>query len=333
MTIRCGSQVTVCELPISYDTYSGCSHRCAYCFAQTSMTFDNVEPCPSIKALEKFISGSRTQETKWCDWDIPLHWGGMSDPFQPAEEEHRASLEALKVFERTGYPFVVSTKGRLVAEDPYLSLLGRCNCVVQISMACTGYDKLEQGAPTFGERVEMVRKLSPVVKRVIARIQPFIPTMGREIVASLSDIADAGAFGVTVEGIKFKRKKPGTVRVGGDWCYQDDTLESWYLKIREECRRLGLAFYCAENRLRSLGDGACCCGVADIPGFRPNGFNCVSVAAGSGCKPTKTMLETGTGGCFQSLFQTSQGSERVRRSSFAEMMLEQSEKLMGEQKR
>ena len=83
--------------------------------------------------------------------------GGLSDPFQPAERELGISLKALEVFSETGYPFIVSTKGRLVAEEPYLSLLRECNAVVQISMVCSSYDRMEPGAPTFEERLEMVR--------------------------------------------------------------------------------------------------------------------------------------------------------------------------------
>lgn len=62
--------------------------------------------------------------------------GGVSDPFQPCERYYRMSYNALRVFAETKYPFVVSTKGRIIAEPEYLELLKKCNCVVQISMVC-----------------------------------------------------------------------------------------------------------------------------------------------------------------------------------------------------
>ena len=61
----------------------------------------------------------------------------MSDPFQPCEKTMRISYRALQVFAETGYPFVVSTKGKLVADDEYLELIKKCNCAVQISMVCS----------------------------------------------------------------------------------------------------------------------------------------------------------------------------------------------------
>ena len=92
-----------------------------------------------------FIEGKRGRKTAWCDWNIPIHWGGMSDPFQPIEKNIRASYECLKLLAETKYPFVVSTKGKLVVDPEYLDLLAQCNCVVQVSMVCSKYDPLEPG--------------------------------------------------------------------------------------------------------------------------------------------------------------------------------------------
>ena len=113
---NCGTQVVLCDLPIRFDTYKGCSHQCKYCFVQNKTDLTNIGKGETVKSLRDFIEGKRTKETRWCDWDIPLHWGGMSDPFQPAEKKNKLSLECLKLFKETQYPFVVSTKGKLIYE-------------------------------------------------------------------------------------------------------------------------------------------------------------------------------------------------------------------------
>lgn len=246
--------------------------------------------------------------------------GGVSDPFQPEEEKHRCTLEVLKVLKETQYPFIVSTKGRLVAEEPYLTLLSECNAVVQISMTSPLLDKLEKGAPTFKERIEMAEKVSPKVKRVIARVQPYLPQCKQTLIKALPDMKRAGIHGITIEGMKFKKKKPGTVRFGGDWAYPDDTLKRDYLEIRSHCRELGLAFWCAENRLRSLGDSTACCGCGDIPGFEGNPFNCVSVKNGSGAVATEKMLQKGTAYCFNHVYQDAGAPNLIKEKSFHEMM-------------
>lgn len=127
---ECGSQCILCGLPVRFDTYSGCSHGCKYCFAQKKGRLQDIKVHETVKALAPFVAGKRTKETNWCDWSIPLHWGGLSDPFQPAEKKYRVSYECLKLLAETQYPFVVSTKGHLVVEPEYLDLLERCNCVV-----------------------------------------------------------------------------------------------------------------------------------------------------------------------------------------------------------
>lgn len=161
--IRCGSQCLTCDYPIHMDTYKGCGHGCVYCYVKHKYSIADVQPIDTRKSLRNFVNGGRNFETKWCDWDIPIHWGANSDPFQPAESIHRKSLECLKIFAETGYPVIISTKNPGMLLDPeYSMLLERCRAVLQVSMACDRYDKLEPGAPTFQSRLEAVRGLRDI---------------------------------------------------------------------------------------------------------------------------------------------------------------------------
>lgn len=317
---NCGSQIILCGLPVRFDTYSGCSHACKYCFVQRKNDISDIETKESAESLLNFIQGKRTAETNWCDWDIPLHWGGLSDPFQPAEKTKRRSLECLKVFAETQYPFVVSTKGKLIIEPEYLELIQKCNCVVQISMVCSKYDILEQGAPTFEKRLEMVKTLSPLVPRVIVRFQPYLTEVLSDVLECIPRIKDAGAYGIAVEGMKFAKKKPGLVKVGADFCYPEKQLKSHFDAIKEACHKAGLKFYCAENRLRSMGDSLVCCGIDGLPGFAPNEFNLCHIANGAKAEPTEKMKEVGTAACFKALEQTALSTERIKNSSFADYL-------------
>lgn len=267
---RCGSQVILCDVPIRFDTYEGCSHNCVYCFVKRKNTLD-VSNGESVDVLKKFISGQRTQETNWCDWDIPLHWGGMSDPFQPAELERRRSLEALKVFAETQYPFIVSTKSDLISKEPYLSLIKQCNCVVQFSAVCGRYDALERGASSFEERLEAARKISPF-KRVNFRVQPYTPAVFKDVLRSIDLFYEVGGAGVIFEGMKYTIKKPGTIKLQGDFVYPVDTLRKHFEIFRDKLHRLGMKFYSGENRLRAMGDSLCCCGIDGL-GWQPNTGN------------------------------------------------------------
>lgn len=217
MGCKCGSQVILCNLPIRFDTYKGCSHGCRYCFAQKKRNIGKIERDETVEAMRSFIEGKRNRETAWCDWNIPIHWGGMSDPFQPVEKNIRASYECLKLLAETQYPFVVSTKGRLVADPEYLDLLARCNCVVQVSMVCSKYDQLEPGTPPYEERLQIARTLAQRVQRVIVRVQPYMPEVFNDVMKNIPRLAEAGVYGAVVEGMKFYKNKPGMVKVGGTY--------------------------------------------------------------------------------------------------------------------
>lgn len=319
----CGTQCVLCDLPIRFDTYKGCTHACKYCFVKRKNDISIVDKGETVKSLENFINGSRSQQLNWCDWNIPLHWGGMSDPFQPAEKKYRLSYNCLKLFATTKYPFVVSTKGKLIIDNEYLSLLSQCNCVVQISMVCSKYDILEKGAPTFEERLEMVRILSKEVKRVNIRIQPYMTQVFKDVKENMKRFAEAGAYGVIVEGMKFVKKKNGLVKIGADYCYDTETLRQHFTSLKNEAHKYGLKFYVGENRLRTLGDDMCCCGIDDLEGFKGNSYNLCHILNGKDYEITPAMNVKGSAICFQSLYQNSTTSKYLKNQSFKDFMIEE----------
>lgn len=303
---NCGSQCWLCDLPIRFDTYSGCTHGCTYCFVTQKKvgrdSFESVSTHESPTSLVKFINGQRNKETVWCDWDIPLHWGGVSDPFQPYELKCGASLECLKIFKETGYPFVVSTKGTKILTRPeYLDALKGCNGVIQISMACSSYDFMERGAPSFEDRLEALHKLSAIVPRTIVRIQPYIRDYRDEIIENLPRFKQAGAYGVIVEAIKRTRKVKGEelVKVGGDLTYRYDIIKDDFLRIKQKAHEVGLKAYAGENRIRELGDSLTCCGIDGLEDFKPNTYNLNHLVNGDITKPTPAMVAPRSGGAFR----------------------------------
>lgn len=193
-------------------------------------------------------------------------------------------------------------------------------------MVCSRYDALEKGAPTYEERMEMVRKLAPRVKRVIVRAQPYMPEVKKELLANIPRLADAGVHGVVVEGMKFVRKAKGMVKVGGDYVYPEEILRVDFEEIKHACHANGMRFYSGENRLRAMGDSTCCCGVGDMAGFRPNAYNSVNILNGKKVEPTERMKQVGTAYCFKAMYQTTAGQNKIEKASFNYMMLDYIEK-------
>lgn len=317
---RSGSQCWLCDLPVRFDTYKGCTHGCAYCFVRRKLDISDIEIGETASSLLKFIQGKRTGDVSWVDWDIPIHWGGVSDPFQPCEKKYRVSYDCLKVFEKTQYPFIVSTKGALAGDDEYVDLLSKCNCVVQISAVCDSYNKYEPGCPTYRERLEIAKKIASTGKRVIIRIQPYEHQFFDEIKNNLKDVAATGAYGVVIEGMKYLKKRPGLVKVCGDWCYSYQLIKDDFLALKEEGHKHGLKVYAGENRIRELGDSLTCCGIDGLEGFVPNKFNINHFVQGEFCKPTKGQLAPGSARVFASTNQTYEFNQRIKDKSFAQVM-------------
>lgn len=317
---KCGSQCWLCDVPIRFDTYIGCSHGCRYCFASKKCDLKDIRPGEGVGALRLFVEGERSKDVDWADWDIPFHWGGMSDPFQPCERQFRRSYKCLEYLAESQYPFIVSTKGSIIAEEEYASLLEKCNCVLQISAVCSSLDKLEPGCPTYEERVEIIRKLSPRVKRIIVRIQPYFHEVYKEVYDSLPVLAEAGVYGVIIEGMKFSKNKPGLVKVGTDFTYPYNVIKGDFLALRDRAHEVGLKIYSGENRTRSLGDSLTCCGIDGLEGFKGNEYNLNHILNGHKPVPTKRQLEVGSAGVFPHLNQVKLARRKCDRQSFAEAM-------------
>lgn len=307
MSISAGTACTHCSFPVNLNVYTGCGHGCKYCYASKQKDISNIKPLYCEREVKNFISGKRTKRLSAFDWKIPLNVGSNSDPLQPLEAKYRAFLKVLKIFYETGYPFIVTTKGKLVAEEPYITLFEKCSCVVQISMACSGYDKLEQGCPTFNERLEMVRKLADRGIRVVCRIEPFIITYKDEIISRLKDIADAGAYAVKCGGYFAKTYHTGMeLYQGGTYKYPPETLARAYSEVREEAHKYGMKFYCQEELLNNrLSDETVCCGTngLDDSKFRPHTFNALNLFAGRDVHPTAGMKKIGSAELFRDIVQ------------------------------
>ncbi|MBO5810446.1 MAG: hypothetical protein J6R32_06420 [Bacteroidales bacterium] len=245
----------------------------------------------------------------------------MSDPFQPCERKYKRSLEILKVFAQYRYPFIVSTKSTLPLEEPYYSLLKKCNCVFQCSMVCPSLSKMEAGAPNFDERLKMIEKISKIVPRAIVRCQPYIMELHKEILDQIPRIAKAGVYGITYEAIKMQKKTSGMIKNGSDYVYPLEILKRKFYELKQECHKYGLAFFSGENRLRHMGDSLTCCGCEGVPGFYANKYNLnYYVHNPNQLISTEAMTKKRTALCFRSIEMETYADRVLGNSSFKEIM-------------
>jgi len=323
VAIETGTQLILCDMPVRLDSYDGCTHACTYCFVKKKTDITEVEANNSINQLKDWVDGKRTKSFTWADWKIPLHFGGVSDPFQPIERQHKVTLRMLEIMTKAQYPCVISTKGTLILEEPYFSLIRDGNYVVQVSMISRRYDKVESGASTFAQRLEILEKLQGVAKRTVVRCQPYVPSVFMDMFSNIVEYEKRGVYGVIFEGMKYAFKAKDTEKHFGDFVIKKDLLQEQFSSLKEHCHKHNLKFLCAENRLRSMSDSLSCCGVSGLDGFTPNTYNLNHLLFDDvKPEPTKGMLQPGSGKTngFVSLSQKQSAAQAMKEKTYVEMM-------------
>ena len=191
------------------------------------------------------------------------------------------------------YPTVISTKGTLVAEDRYLSVLKQGNFAVQFSFSTTNAElasDVDYGAPLPQQRMDAMTTLLQGGVPTAVRLQPLIP--GREDEAS-DFVDELGGLGVPHVGVEYLKMplegwagstrlgealamdlvqryaSAGAVRHGREWILPVATRLPAILDLRARAHANGMSFGGADSDLLPLSDGAWCCSGAD--GLLPDG--------------------------------------------------------------
>jgi len=303
------NQLYFCGIPFRLDSYSGCTHNCVYCFARANSVFnvsvtmhgnqDKIIPADpkyfisKLALVHRDFGESRNDiNIEWLRHRVPIHFGGMSDPFQPCEHKYQVSLRYMEYLSFAQYPTVISTKATpMLLEPEYLALLKKGKYAVQTSLVCADDSllaQLEPGAPSATARLEAVESLSAAGIWTAIRIQPMIPDtlIESDLGAFIARIAQAGVKHVLVEGYKASSNSdrtalmwqlfPGAIN---NFKYPDSERQSheklipawrkWkYVKAaRALVHEYGMTFGAADNDLRDQGDVVCCCGIDNLPGF------------------------------------------------------------------
>jgi DNA repair photolyase len=294
------SQFSHCSLPLRLDSYRGCSFACNYCFARArggnspSQKIVTANPNYLTNVFRRIDHGeSETTIRQFLVRQVPIHFGGMSDPFQPRERRERISFSFLAELQRRNYPTVISTKSSMVAEYPYIDLLtSGWRVVIQFSLTSTEDKRaaqLEPHAIRPSVLLNSMEQLAELGVPVSARWQPYVETIAEPPDVYVRRVADAGAFHLSLEHLKvpleergwastragismstFKRQYQdrGAWRDGREYVLPSPQKVSNVLLIRTIVHRYNMTFGAADNDLQFLSDGeACCSGIDRFPGF------------------------------------------------------------------
>lgn len=166
---------TWCRWTKRLDLYGcGCQHDCAYCYAKSLLSFRGLwnpqEPAVAdLAKVEKRIAKLKPGTI--------VRLGGMTDCFQPLEQEIGVTKETIRLLNERGIGYLIVTKSAMVAEDAYIAVMDKRLAHIQVTVTTTD-DALcatyEHASPP-SERIKAIEKLAALGYDVSVRLSPYIP--------------------------------------------------------------------------------------------------------------------------------------------------------------
>ena len=267
---------SLCYSVLRFEPYRECAYGCLYCYAR----WYRGGRASSFRAFLRLARRVKESGLK----PIPVRLSTLVEPFQPAEEEVRASLKLLGACLKIGYPVVVNTKSTLVCRGPWRNLLkGLAEdrlVVVQFSLLTLNQEvsrRLEPNAPSPSERLSAMETLASFEVPVALRLSPFIP--GVSVSPSVEELAERlseiGVRHVVVEALRLPpgemdrirellglkvEVEPYSFAEGGLVKVDLAARLSDYVKLASELGRRGIRFASCKEGLFSLHTAPDCCG-------------------------------------------------------------------------
>lgn len=186
------------------NTYRGCEHGCAYCYARPTHAYLGYSPGLDFEtrlvAKANAVDALRAELAHPGYQVEPINIGSATDVYQPIERTWRLTRGVIELLLETGHPLTIVTKNALIERDlDLLQALARRNlAAVYISITSLDADvsrTLEPRASAPWRRLQAVRKLADAGIPVGVLAAPVIPFITDEFLERIIDeAAQAGAY-------------------------------------------------------------------------------------------------------------------------------------------
>lgn len=163
-------QFRMCGNPFRIDVYKGCTYGCKYCFANSdNFTSKNNFMISNFDKIERLFYQAFESDKEYKNINIellrhkvPLHLGGMSDPFQIAEAKYGLTYKLIELTNKYNYPMIISTKASSMPSK-YWDILNPNIHAFQISLCGTSESwirQFETNTPPPKYRINFMRQLN-----------------------------------------------------------------------------------------------------------------------------------------------------------------------------
>ena len=290
------SQFKFCPMAFRVDMYRGCDFGCKYCFANMNAFHEigtglSVWREADVSRVRKMFElaletdkDSMSVIVELLRHRVPIHCGGMSDPFQAREWELGLTKELIKISKQYDYPIVFSTKTDHL-QDEYYELLDPKIHAFQVSIMGWTRDYIarwEGNTPTAQARAEFVQLLrNDVGLWCSVRIQPIINKW--EAVAlmlalgnlpsyysieHLHVIADSWAGQEAL--LKYCKGSQSFTQNGGVTEFKAEVKRKNIEFLTRVANAFGVRVGAADNDFHFMSQSRCCCGTDTIGGAFDN---------------------------------------------------------------
>ncbi len=255
------SKLCTCPPKLSFNPYTGCDHKCIYCYSTYIPRFYNARPKKNLIArLKRELRGIKEKTL--------ISMSNSSDPYPPMEKEYELTRKAIDLFSKRNLKLLILTKSDIVVRD--IDLLRNMSSAVSITI--TTFDneiaeKIEPFAPNPMKRLKALKKLRNSGIPVILRLDPIIPFINDEGIeevlerANFVDHVVSSTLKLRFDSFsrlskafpelkgKFKELyfNRGT-KMGNSWYLERKIRENLLSRVAKACEELNLSYaFCREG--------------------------------------------------------------------------------------
>ncbi len=173
--------------------YTGCEHRCAYCYAGLFMRRYSGHEEPWGDFVDIKVNAPEVLEKQVRRAKKGVVWlSSVCDAYQPLEAEYKLTRRCLEVLAAADFPVTVQSKSTLLLRD--IDVFKRFKEIEVGLTVATNDDRVsglvEPGASPVSERIAALADLKAAGIRTYAFIGPILPGDPEALVAALDGRAD-----------------------------------------------------------------------------------------------------------------------------------------------
>lgn len=286
------SQFKFCPMAFRMDMYRGCDFGCRYCFANmnafheigTGLSMWREADINRVKKMFELALATNKPSmsviVELLRHRVPIHCGGMSDPFQKREFELGLTKELIKISKEYNYPIVFSTKVASLPRE-YYDLLDPKIHAFQVSIMGWTPEyirKWECATSTAQERCDFVRllrqdfglwcsvRIQPIINKweAVALMLALRDVPSYYSLEHLHVIADSWAGQEAL--LQHCKGSKSFVQNGGLTEFRTDVKQANIKFLTGIANHYGVKVGAADNDLHYMSQSRCCCGTDTIGG-------------------------------------------------------------------